>query len=62
MLAEEIAFLTRSSVKLVQDYLALYEAAQKVPHRLEKLEEELIRVNGGHNGHFTAEKKGQVRL
>lgn len=41
---EEIAFLTRSSVRLVTDYLALYEAALAVPHRREKLEEELARV------------------
>ena len=43
---EQIAFLTRSSVRLVKDYLALYEAALKVPHRREKLEEELARVSG----------------
>jgi DNA-binding Lrp family transcriptional regulator len=41
---EEIAFLTRSSARLVSDYLALYEAALAVPHRREKLEEELARV------------------
>jgi DNA-binding Lrp family transcriptional regulator len=40
----EIAFLTRSSLRLVADYLALYEAALTVPHRREKLEEELARV------------------
>jgi DNA-binding Lrp family transcriptional regulator len=40
----EIAFLTRSSPRLVADYLALYEAALAVPHRREKLEEELLRV------------------
>lgn len=40
----EIAFLTRSSAKLVKDYLALYEAALTVGHRREKLEEELARV------------------
>jgi predicted transcriptional regulator len=43
---EEIAFLTRSSVRLVEDYLALYQAALEVPHRREKLEEELARVSG----------------
>jgi DeoR/GlpR family transcriptional regulator of sugar metabolism len=42
---EEIAFLTQSSVRLVQDYLAVYEAALQVPHRAEKLQEELSRVS-----------------
>jgi DNA-binding Lrp family transcriptional regulator len=41
---EEIAFVTRSSVRLVTDYLALYDAALAVPHRREKLEEEMARV------------------
>jgi len=45
MPVEQIAFLTRSSVRLVRDYLALYEAALAVPHRREKLEEELARVS-----------------
>jgi predicted transcriptional regulator len=40
----EIAFLTRSSERLVKDYLGVYEAALTVPHRREKLEEELARV------------------
>jgi hypothetical protein len=40
----EMAFLTRSSERLVQEYLAVYEAAMKEPHRREKLEEELARV------------------
>lgn len=44
MAVEEIAFLTRASVRLTSDYLALYEAALDVPHRREKLEEELARV------------------
>lgn len=43
----EIAFLTRSSTRLVQDYLAVYAAAQTEAHRWEKLVEELARVNGG---------------
>jgi len=42
---EEIAFLTQSSVRLVQDYLAVYEAALQAPHRAEKLQEELSRVS-----------------
>lgn len=42
---KEIAFLTQSSVKLVQDYLELYEKAMKQPHQQEKLEEELERVS-----------------
>jgi hypothetical protein len=46
MAGEEIAFLTRSSVRLVEDYLVLYRAALEVPHRREKLEEELARVSG----------------
>jgi hypothetical protein len=45
MAVEQIAFLTRSSVRLVEDYLRLYEAALTVPHRREKLEEELARVS-----------------
>ena len=43
---EEIAFLTQSSVRLVEDYLAVYEAALAEAHRREKLEEELARVSG----------------
>jgi len=42
---EEIAFLTQSSQRLVQDYLEVYQAAREVPHRREKLEEELARVS-----------------
>lgn len=45
MAVEQIAFLTRSSVQLVEDYLALYEAALTVPHRREKLAEEVARVS-----------------
>jgi hypothetical protein len=44
MPVEEIAFLTRASQRLVADYLGLYESALAVPHRREKLEEELTRV------------------
>lgn len=43
---EEIAFLTQTSVRLVEEYLALYEAALATPHRRKKLEEELARVSG----------------
>jgi predicted transcriptional regulator len=43
--AKEIAFLTQSSVKLVQDYLGLYEKALQQPYQQEKLEEELERVS-----------------
>jgi DNA-binding Lrp family transcriptional regulator len=42
---EEIAFLTQSSQRLVQDYLEVYQAAREAPHRREKLEEELARVS-----------------
>jgi DNA-binding Lrp family transcriptional regulator len=41
---EEIAFLTNNSVRLVQDYLAVYQAALAKPHRREKLLEEQERV------------------
>ena len=42
---EEIAFLTQTSQRLVQDYLEVYQAAREAPHRREKLEEELARVS-----------------
>jgi DNA-binding Lrp family transcriptional regulator len=42
----EIAFLTKSSERLVEDYLALYMAALQSAPRLEKLAEELKRVDG----------------
>jgi DNA-binding Lrp family transcriptional regulator len=57
---EEIAFLTRSSVRLVQDYLAVYEAALATPHRLEKLEEELARVSTRQETPLEG-KKGEVK-
>jgi biotin operon repressor len=41
----EVAFLTRSSEKLVNDYLRVYQMALTVPHRRAKLEEELVRVS-----------------
>jgi hypothetical protein len=43
--AAEIAFLTKTTARLVADYLAVYQAAQALPHRQEKLAEELARVN-----------------
>jgi DNA-binding Lrp family transcriptional regulator len=58
---EEIAFLTRTSERLVQDYLAIYEAALEVPHRREKLEEELVRVSGRRSRPPRAEKRAVVR-
>jgi transcription initiation factor IIE alpha subunit len=57
MIEEEIAFLTRSSVRLVKEYLAVYEAAMATPHRREKLEEELARVSPRRESP-TAEAKG----
>lgn len=59
MAVEQIAFLTRSSVRLVEDYLALYEAALTVPHRREKLEEEVARVT--RQSAVSAEEKGGAR-
>ena len=43
----EIAFLTRSSERLVEEYLGVYEKALGLAHRREKLEEELARVMVG---------------
>lgn len=64
---EEIAFLTRASVRLVNEYLEVYEAAMAEPHRREKLEEELARVSARQTGSirqkpsFEGEKKGEVQ-
>ena len=58
MALEEIAFLTRTSVRLVKDYLALYEEALAVPHRREKLEEELARVMPRRDTFPSGEKGG----
>jgi biotin operon repressor len=52
----EIAFLVNASHKLVQDYLEVYQQAQGRPHQMDKLEEELARVNGL----SVAGKKGEV--
>ncbi len=56
---EEIAFLTQASAQLVKDYLEVYEATMKVPHRREKLEEELARVSARQKPSFEEGKKGQ---
>ena len=42
----DIAFLVGASERLVRDYVAVYERAQQQPHCLDKLEEELARVQG----------------
>lgn len=57
---EEIAFLTRSSVRLVKDYLVVYEATQTVPHRQRKLKEELDRVNHWSRALVDDKKKGAM--
>ena len=44
MAVESIAFVTNSSVRLVKDYLAVYETARNEPQRGAKLAEELARV------------------
>ena len=51
----EIAFLTSSSVKLVEDYLAVYQHAGQDPTRQAKLEEELARVQAN-----PGEKRGRT--
>jgi hypothetical protein len=58
---KEISFLTQSSVRLVQEYLKVYEAAMTEPHRREKLEEELVRVGAQRIPSPEGEKKGAVR-
>ena len=58
---EETAFLTRASVRLVKEYLEVYEAAMAEPHRREKLEEELTRVSVRQKPTFEGEKKGEVK-
>ena len=56
---KEIAFLTQSSVKLVSDYLAVYEAARQQPSRAEKLAEELARVSGVSGSAEKPQKQGE---
>ena len=58
---EEIAFLTRTSVRLVKEYLEVYETAMAEPHRREKVEEELARVSVRQKPSFEGEKKGEVK-
>jgi hypothetical protein len=57
--AKEIAFLTQVSVKLVNDYLGLYQQALRQPAQCEKLEEELARVSLWNRGE--PEKGGATR-
>jgi hypothetical protein len=56
--ASEIAFLTRSSQRLVEEYLQVYEAAMGEPRRREKLEEELARVTANRDPAPEGEKGG----
>jgi hypothetical protein len=44
----------------VQDYLAVYQQALSVPHRAEKLAEELGRVSSGSKSGDLAEKKARL--
>jgi hypothetical protein len=56
---KEIAFVTQSSARRVEDYLAVYEAALKVTHRAAKLAEEIARVSGAPpEAAAPAEKRG----
>jgi hypothetical protein len=55
----EIAFLTRSSQRLVGEYLAVYEAAMAEDRRREKLEEELARVTADADRPSAGEKGGR---
>lgn len=57
MALTEIAFLVGASAKLVSDYLWVYEQAQGQPHQLDKLADEIKRVNGLKRG----EKKEGMR-
>ena len=54
----DIAFLTHTSERLVADYLGLYHQALDLPHRAEKLAEELARVSRRAKPVAEAEKKG----
>lgn len=60
MSVEQIAFLTGASTRPVKDYLEVYRAALEMPHRREKLEEELARVTG-RGGRASQEEKGGLR-
>lgn len=57
---EEIAFLTQTSARLVGDYLGVYQSTVQVPHRREKLEEELARVSARPTVPSAEAKKGEV--
>lgn len=43
---QEIAFLTKTSLRMVRDYLELYAELSQQPARMMKLEEELARIGG----------------
>jgi hypothetical protein len=58
---EEIAFVTRSSERLVKGYLKVYKTALEMPHRREKLEEELARVSARQKSPTEEAKRGKVR-
>lgn len=57
----EIAFLTQTSVRLVEDYLALYRAAQGDAAQRAKLEEEPARVKAWAGRAETEAEKGGLR-
>jgi DNA-binding Lrp family transcriptional regulator len=57
---KEIAFLTQTSARLVEDYQAVYQAALAVPHRHEKLEEDVARVSARGKVVSDEMKKGEV--
>lgn len=59
---EEIAFLTKTSSRLVKDYLAVYEASMQVSHRQEKLQEVLDRVQTWQKVALAPHKKGGKTL
>jgi len=54
----EIAFMTTASERLVQDYLALYDAAQTNSAHRTKLEDELARVGAWQGDRVGAAEKG----
>ena len=58
---QEISFLTRSSVHLVQEYLRVYQKAQQDPAQRTKLEAELARVSGGEATTPPTAEKGGLR-
>jgi len=56
--ASEIAFVTATSGRLVQDYWALYQSAQAHPSQRAKLEAELARVSAWPGAASPAAEKG----